>query len=49
MQRLARNDIRYNKARRDLLPFAGSIPHEDLEAMTQAIEEGCEQVNGDEW
>jgi hypothetical protein len=28
----------------DLLEFVGSIPHEDLEAMKQAIEEGCENA-----
>jgi hypothetical protein len=34
---------------RNLLRFAGMIQSEDLEAMTQAIEEGCEQVDIDEW
>ncbi len=29
---------------RDLLRFAGSIPPSELEAMTQAIQEGCEKV-----
>ncbi len=32
-----------------LLRFAGAIDAEDLAAMTQAIEEGCEQVQSDEW
>ena len=32
-----------------LLQFAGTIDAEDLAAMTQAIEEGCEQVQSDEW
>ena len=30
---------------KSLLSFAGSIPLEDLETMTQAIKEGCEQVD----
>jgi hypothetical protein len=34
---------------RDLLRFAGMIQSDDLDAMTQAIEEGCEQVDADEW
>jgi hypothetical protein len=34
---------------RDLLRFAGTIPHEDLEAMKKAIEEGCEQIEGVRW
>ncbi len=34
---------------KDLLQFAGTIPPDDIEAMKQAIEEGCEQVNADEW
>ena len=33
----------------DLLRFAGSIESEDLETITQTIEEGCEKVNFDEW
>lgn len=32
-----------------LLPFAGNIEVAQLEAMTQAIEEGCEQVSPNEW
>ena len=34
---------------RSLLRFAGAIEAEDLEAMSEAIEAGCEQVNVDEW
>jgi hypothetical protein len=34
---------------RELLRFSGSIEKSDLEIMTQAIEEGCEQVNLNEW
>ena len=32
-----------------LLRFSGSIKTEDIIVMTQAIEEGCEQVDIDEW
>lgn len=32
-----------------LLPFAGSISEEDADLMLQAIEEGCEQVDLNEW
>lgn len=32
-----------------LLPFAGVIPPDDLQLMQQAIEEGCERVDADEW
>jgi len=32
-----------------LLPFAGAIPHDDLELMKQAIEQGCERIDRDEW
>ena len=34
---------------RDLLRFAGTIESADLKAMEQAIEDGCERVNVDEW
>jgi hypothetical protein len=37
------------KSGKELLSFAGSIPMADLNIMSQAIEEGCEQVNIDEW
>jgi len=33
----------------DLLRFAGTIDESDLEAITQAIEEGCERIDADEW
>ncbi len=36
-------------AGKDLLRFAGGISREDLELMSAAIEDGCEQVNADEW
>ena len=32
-----------------LLSFAGAISPDDARAMAQAIEEGCEKVNPDEW
>ena len=32
-----------------LLRFAGSIPFDDLQLMRQAIEEGCERVDENEW
>lgn len=32
-----------------LLPLAGTISQEDAKIMREAIEEGCEQVNLDEW
>jgi hypothetical protein len=34
---------------RQLLKFAGTISPEDAEAMMAAIEDGCEQVEPDEW
>jgi hypothetical protein len=32
-----------------LARFAGSIDPEDIEAMSRAINEGCEKVNSNEW
>jgi hypothetical protein len=32
-----------------LLRFAGSLADEDADAILKAIEQGCEQVNLDEW
>ncbi|NEP10979.1 MAG: hypothetical protein F6K14_12345 [Symploca sp. SIO2C1] len=32
-----------------LLRFAGSIPPDDLQLMREAIEQGCEQVDINEW
>ena len=37
------------KAGKELLSFAGTIEIEDIKAISQAIEEGCEQVNINEW
>ena len=34
---------------RELLAFAGVISPEDARQMTQAIEEGCEQVDANAW
>jgi hypothetical protein len=34
---------------RQLLDLAGSVPLADLEQMSQAIEEGCEQVDAHDW
>jgi hypothetical protein len=34
---------------RSLLRFAGAIEVDDLRAMSEAIEAGCEQVDADEW
>ena len=33
----------------DLLAFAGTMDSHDLDALQQAIDEGCEQVSLDEW
>jgi hypothetical protein len=33
----------------NLLQFAGTIDESDLEAMSQAIKDGCERVDTDEW
>jgi hypothetical protein len=32
-----------------LLRFAGAIDPRDLDAMSQAIEDGCERIDADEW
>jgi len=32
-----------------LLPSAGSVPREDLQRISQVIEEGCEQVDTSAW
>ncbi len=34
---------------KQLLSFAGILKPADAQAMTQAIEAGCEQVDADEW
>ncbi len=37
------------RAGQTLSQFGGTIAKEDLAQIVQAIEEGCEQVNPDEW
>ena len=32
-----------------LLRFAGALPTDDLQLMREAIEQGCEQVDADDW
>ena len=32
-----------------LLRFAGTIDDSDLDAMSQAIKDGCERIDADEW
>ena len=32
-----------------LISFAGRIPQDDLIAITQAVEDGCERVDAHEW
>jgi hypothetical protein len=32
-----------------LLTFAGTIPLDDVKLMREAIEQGCEQVDSNEW
>jgi hypothetical protein len=32
-----------------LLRFAGAIPSDDLQVMQETIEQGCEQVDLNEW
>ena len=34
---------------KNLLQFAGVVPHEDLDTMRQAIESDCNRVDLDEW
>ena len=36
-------------AGKELLSFAGTITKDDLHLMSQAIEEGCEKVDLNEW
>ena len=47
--RTLRDTISTGKPGNALLRFAGAIENADLLMMAQAIEEGCEQVNQDEW
>jgi hypothetical protein len=34
---------------KELLQFAGAIPRSDVDLMQEAIEQGCEKVDTDEW
>ncbi len=34
---------------KDLVRFAGTISKQELAAMSRAIEQGCEQVDLDQW
>jgi hypothetical protein len=34
---------------KQLVRFAGTIPSEDLQRMSASIEEGCEQIEINEW
>ncbi len=34
---------------RQLLRFAGTIPYDDVQLMRKTIEDGCEQVDLNEW
>jgi hypothetical protein len=34
---------------KSLLRFVGAVSDDDLAAVKQAIEEGCERVNPDDW
>jgi len=34
---------------KDLLRIAGTIPHDDLEQMKEAIEQECERLDPNEW
>jgi len=41
--------VPHGVAGRQLLQFAGAIPRSDIELMQEAIEQGCELVDTDEW
>jgi hypothetical protein len=43
------SEPRHGVSGKQLLEFAGAIPRQDLQLMQQAIEDGCEQVDVDEW
>ena len=34
---------------KQLLRFAGAIPPNDVQRMREAIEQGCERIDADEW
>jgi len=35
--------------RKDILKYAGMFDSEDIRQMEQAIQEGCEKIDGNEW
>ena len=39
----------YGRPGSEILVFGGAIDPEDLSAMTEAIENGCERINNDGW
>ncbi len=45
---LAKAEVRGTSGQQ-LLRFAGSIPADDLQIMREAIEQGCERIDVDEW
>jgi hypothetical protein len=47
-RKLVQNEVKGTPGSQ-LLRFAGSIPADDLQLMREAIEQGCEQVDVDEW
>lgn len=46
LKSLLKKDSSSNKG---LLKLAGSISSQDLKLMNEAIKEGCEQIDKDEW
>ncbi len=45
---LAKAEVRGTSGQQ-LLRFAGSISADDLQIMREAIEQGCERIDVDEW
>jgi hypothetical protein len=45
---LAQSQVRGTSGQQ-LMRFAGSIPPDDLQLMRETIEQGCEQVDSNEW
>jgi len=44
-----KHQLKKEKAKKDLLQFAGSIDQDDLELMEQAIADGCEKIDADDY
>ena len=38
-----------SRKKRDFSKLCGTLSDEDAEAMTKAIEEGCEKINYEQW